>query len=72
MPTKPRRTAAHLLIPTFSDKNKIDAMVTNIGPPNVKEMTSANGSSLKPKKSAIIANEPVIALNVCSTGLLVL
>ena len=38
-------------------------MVTNIGPPKVKEITSAKGSSLRPKKRAIIASDPVIALN---------
>ena len=59
-------------MPTFSDKNKIDAMVTNIGPAKVKEITSAKGSSLRPKKRAIIANEPVIALKACKPGLLVL
>ena len=31
-----------------SYKKKIDATVTNIGPPKVKETTSANGNSLKP------------------------
>ena len=72
IPAKPKITAAHLLILTFSDKNKIDPMVTNIGPPKVKEITSAKGSSLRPKKRAIIASDPVIALNAWSPGLLVL
>ena len=48
MPTNPKNTADHLLIPTFSDKKKMDATVTNIGPPKVNETTSANGNSLKP------------------------
>ena len=59
----PRNTANHLLIPTFSDKKKIEAMVTNIGPAKVSETTSANGNSLKPKNNAIIAKAPQIALN---------
>ena len=63
IPKNPRNTANHLLIPTLSDKKIIDAIVTNIGPPRVKETTSANGSSLKPKNNAIIAKAPVIALN---------
>jgi hypothetical protein len=37
-------------------------MVTNIGPAKVNETTSANGSSLKPKNNAMIANAPQIAL----------
>ena len=49
-------------IPTFSDKKKIEATVTNIGPAKVNETTSANGSSLKPKNNAMIANAPQIAL----------
>jgi hypothetical protein len=51
------------LRPTFSDKNIIEAIVTKIGPPKVKETTSAKGSSLKPKNNAIIASAPQIALN---------
>ena len=56
------------MIPTLSDKKIIDAIVTNIGPPKVKETTSANGSSLKPKNNAIIAKAPVIALKACKPG----
>ena len=52
------------MTPTFSDKNKIDAIVTNIGPPKVNEITSAKGSFLRPKKRAMIANVPLMALNV--------
>ena len=62
IPKKPKKTADHLFIPTLSDKKIIDAIVTNIGPPKVKETTSANGSSLKPKNNAIIARAPQIAL----------
>ena len=64
IPKKPKKTADHLFIPTLSDKKIIDAIVTNIGPPKVKETTSAKGNSLKPKNSAIIAKAPLIALNV--------
>ena len=35
----------------------MDAIVTNIGPPKVREITSANGNSLRPKKRAIIEVE---------------
>ena len=48
MPRKPKNTADHLLIPTFSDKKKIEATVTKIGPPKVSDTTSAKGNSLKP------------------------
>ena len=68
IPKNPRNTADHLLIPTLSDKKIIDAIVTNIGPPKVKETTSANGNSLKPKNNAIIAKAPVIALKACKPG----
>ena len=44
----PMITADHLFIPTFSDKKNIEATVTNIGPPKVKEITSARGNSLRP------------------------
>ena len=63
MPAKPKNTADHLLIPTFSDKKKIEATVTNIGPPKVNETTSAKGNSLNPINNAIIAAAPVIARN---------
>ena len=72
MPTKPIKTADHLLIPTLSLKKNIDATVTNIGPPKVRETTSAKGSSLKPKNKAIIAKAPQIALKAWSPGLDVL
>ena len=49
---------------TFSDKKKIEATVTNIGPAKVNETTSANGNSLKPKNNAMIAKAPQIALKV--------
>ena len=62
IPKNPRKTADHLFIPTFSDKKIIDAIVTNIGPPKVKDTTSAKGSSLKPKNRAMIAKAPHIAL----------
>ena len=39
IPKNPRKTADHLLIPTLSDKKIIDAIVTNIGPPNVNDTT---------------------------------
>ena len=68
MPANPKRTADHLFIPTFSDKKKMEATVTNIGPPNVKDTTSARGNSLKPIKRAIIARAPVIALKACKPG----
>ena len=68
IPKNPRKTAYHLFIPTFSDKKKIDAIVTKIGPPNVNETTSANGNSLNPKNNAIIARAPLIALKACSPG----
>ena len=68
MPINPKSTADHLLIPTFSDKKKIDAIVTNIGPPKVNETTSANGNSLKPYNKEIMAKAPQIALNACSPG----
>ena len=63
MPAKPKNTADHLFIPTFSDKKKIEATVTNIGPPKVSETTSAKGNSLKPINNAMIAAAPVIARN---------
>ena len=69
---KPKKTADHLFIPTFSDKKKIDATVTNIGPPNVRDTTSAKGNSLKPINNAIIAAAPVKARNACKPGLEVL
>ena len=72
IPIKPKNTADHLLIPTFSDKKKIEAIVTNIGPPNVKDTTSAKGNSLSPKNNAIIASAPLIALKACKAGLFVL
>ena len=62
IPRNPRNTADHLLIPTLSDKKIIDAIVTNIGPPKVRDTTSANGNSLKPKNNAMIAKAPHIAL----------
>ena len=68
MPINPKKTADHLFIPTFSDKKKIEATVTNIGPPKVSETTSAKGNSLKPINKAIIAKAPVIALNACKPG----
>ena len=68
MPKKPKKTADHLLTPTLSDKKIIDAIVTNIGPPNVRDTTSAKGSSLKPKNKAMIAKAPQMALNACSPG----
>ena len=68
MPKNPKKTADHLLILTLSDKKIIDAIVTNIGPPKVRDTTSAKGNSLKPKNNAIIAKAPLIALNACSPG----
>ena len=47
---------------------KIDAIVTNIGPPNVNETTSASGNSRNPRKRAIIAKAPLIALKACKPG----
>jgi len=47
----------------ISFKKIIDAIVTNIGPPKVKDTTSARGNSLKPKNKAMIASAPQIALN---------
>ena len=72
IPIKPRNTADHLLIPTFSDKKKIEATVTNIGPPKVRETTSANGNSLNPINNAMIAAAPVKALKAWRPGLDVL
>ena len=63
IPINPMITADHLLIPTFSERKNIDPKVTNIGPPKVKDTTSANGSSLNPINNAIIAAAPVKALN---------
>ena len=57
------KTADQRLMPTFSDKNIIDAIVTKIGPPKVKETTSANGKFLRPKKIQINPIVPEIALN---------
>ena len=68
MPKNPKKTADHLLIPTLSDKKIIEAIVTNIGPPKVRDTTSAKGNSLKPKNKAMIAKAPQIALNVWSPG----
>ena len=56
----------------FSGKNKIDAIVTKIGPPKVRETTSANGRLRRPKKIQINAIAPEIALNACRPGLVVL
>ena len=72
MPKKPIKTADHLLIPTFSDKIKIEAIVTKIGPANVRDTTSAKGKFLNPKKIQIKAVAPAIALNACKPGLDVL
>ncbi len=72
MPTKPIKTADHLLIPTVSPKTKIDAIVTKIGPAKVRETTSARGKFLRPKKIQIKAVVPAIALNACNPGLEVL
>ena len=72
MPIKPRKTADQRLIPTFSDKKIIDAIVTKIGPPKVSDTTSARGKCLNPKKMQIKAIEPQIALKVCKPGLDVL
>ena len=63
IPKNPKKTADHLFIPTLSDKKTIDAIVTNIGPPKVKDTTSAKGNSLKPKNNAMIAKAPLMALN---------
>ena len=41
----------------------MEATVTNIGPPNVKDPTSAKGNSLNPINNAMIAAAPVIARN---------
>ena len=60
---KPKNTADHLFMPTFSDKKKIEATVTKIGPPNVNDTTSARGNSLRPINKAIIAAAPAKALN---------
>ena len=46
--------------------------MTNIGPPKVKDTTSANGNSLNPINNAIIAAAPEIARKACSPGLDVL
>ncbi len=72
IPIKPKNTADHLLIPTFSDKKKIEATVTNIGPPKVKDTTSASGNSLSPMNNAMIAAAPDKALKVWRPGLDVL
>ena len=72
IPIKPKKTADQRLIPTFSDKNTIDAMVTKIGPPKVSDTTSANGKCLKPKKIQTKAIDPQIALKACRPGLFVL
>ena len=72
IPTKPKKTADQRLIPTFSDKKMIDAMVTKIGPPKVSDTTSARGKYLKPKKIQTKAIEPQIALKACKPGLVVL
>ena len=63
IPIKPTKTADQRLTPTFSDKNKIEAIVTKIGPPKVRETTSAKGRLRKPKKMQINAMVPEIALN---------
>ena len=55
-------------MPTFSDKKNIEATVTNIGPPNVRDTTSAKGSSRNPINKAIIARAPVMALKACKPG----
>ena len=72
MPINPKKTADHLLIPTFSERNIIEKIVTKIGPAKVKDITSAKGKFLKPIKSAIIATAPLIALKACKAGLFVL
>ena len=72
IPMKPKNTADHLFIPTFSDKKKIEATVTNIGPPKVKETTSANGNSLNPINNAMMAAAPAKARNAWRPGLDVL
>ncbi len=69
---KPKQNADHRLIPTFSDKNILDAIVTKIGPPKVSDTTSARGKCLRPKKMQIKATEPQIALKACKPGLDVL
>ena len=59
-------------MPTFSDKNIIDAIVTKIGPPKVSDTTSARGKCLRPKKIHTKAIKPQIALKICRPGLVVL
>ena len=64
IPMKPRKTADHhLFTPTFSDRNMIEKIVTNIGPANVREITSAKGKFLNAINRAIIATAPLITLN---------
>ena len=60
------------MIPTFSDKNIIDAMVTKIGPPKVSDTTSDKGNCLKPKKIQMKAIVPQVAQKACKPGLVVL
>ncbi len=55
-----------------SDKKIIDAIVTKIGPPKVRDTTSAKGKCLRPKKIHTKAIEPQIALKACKPGLVVL
>ena len=72
IPIKPIKTADHLFAPTFSERNIIEKIVTNIGPANVREITSAKGRFLNAMNKAIIAIAPLIALKACKIGLLVL
>ena len=72
IPINPIITADHLLVPTFSERKNIDPKVTNIGPPNVRLTTSANGISLRAIKRAMIAKVPLTALKACNFGLDVL
>ena len=44
------------------ENENIDAIVTNIGPPNVNDTTSAKGNSLSPMNNAMIAAAPDSAL----------
>ena len=55
-----------------ADRKKIEATVTNIGPPKVSDTTSAKGNSLNPINNAMIAAAPVAARKAWSPGLEVL
>ena len=69
MPINPIKTADHLLIPTFSERNIIEKIVTKIGPAKVKDITSAKGKFHKLGQHVLKDNN-VLVLDFDKYGIL--